>query len=61
MSPDDEMTRNCINGDDKQLIEYIEICKIINKKAREDTGKYNQNFIRETMKGSKSLRKERRR
>ena len=48
------------NGDDKQRIEYAEICKTIKKKAREDIRKYNQEIIRETIVASKNLRKVRR-
>jgi hypothetical protein len=44
------------DGDDKQRIEYAEICKIIKKNAREDTRKYNQEIIREMIMASKSLR-----
>ena len=46
------------NGDDKQPIEYAEICKTIKKKARQDIGKYNQEIIRETIMAPKSLRTE---
>ena len=45
------------NGDDKQRIEYTEICKTIKNKAREDIWKYNQKIIRETIVTPKSLRK----
>ena len=61
MSPDDETTKMVGNGDDKQLIEYAEICKTIKKKAREDIRKYNQEITRETIMTSKSLLKVRRR
>ena len=44
------------NGDNKQRIEYANICKTIKKKAREDIRKYNQETIME----SKSLKKVRR-
>ena len=33
------------NGDNKQRIEYAEICKTIKKKAREDIRKYNQEIL----------------
>ena len=45
------------NDNDKQRIEYAEICKTIKKDAREDIRKYNQESIRETIMVSKSLRK----
>ena len=45
------------NGDNKQRIEYAEICKTIKTKAREDIRKYNQEIIRETIMASKSLKK----
>ena len=45
------------NGDDKQRIEYAEISNTIKRKARDDTRKYNQEIIRETIVTSKSLRK----
>ena len=61
MSPDDETTKMVGNDDDKQLIEYAEICKTIKKKARENTRKYNQEITRETIMTSKSLLKVRRR
>ncbi len=48
-------------GDDKARIEYVEICKTINKKAREDISKYNQEIIREAITATNSLRKVRRR
>ena len=44
------------NGNNKQRTEYTEICKTIKKKAREDTRKYNQEIIRETIMASKSLK-----
>ena len=47
-------------GDNKQGIEYAEICKTIKKKAREDIMKYNQYFKRETIMALKSLKKVRR-
>ena len=45
------------NGDDKQQLEYAEICKTIKNKAREDIRKYNLEIIRETIMTSKSLKK----
>ena len=48
------------NGDDKQQLEYAEICKTIKKKAREDIRDYNQAIIPETIMASKSIRKVRR-
>ena len=45
------------NGDDKQQIEYAEICKTIKTKAREDIRKYNQEIVRDTIVTSKSLKK----
>ena len=48
------------NGDNKQRIEYAEICNTIKKKAREDTRKYNHEIIRETAMASMSLKKVRR-
>ena len=41
-------------------IEYVEICKTIKKKAREDIGKHNLDEIRETIETNKSLKKVRR-
>ena len=48
------------NGEDKQRIEYAEICKTTKKKAKEDTRKYNQEITRETIIASKNLKKVRR-
>ena len=48
------------NGDNRQRIEKAEICKTIKTKAKEDTRKYNQEIIRETIIVSKSLKKVRR-
>ena len=45
------------NGDNKQQLEYAEICKTIKNKAREDIRKYNLEIIRETIMTSKSLKK----
>ena len=47
-------------GNNKQRIDYAEICKTIKKKAREDIRKYNHNILRETVMASKSLKKGRR-
>ena len=44
-------------GDDKQRLEYAEICKKIKKKSKENTRKYNLEIIRETFMASKSLKK----
>ena len=41
-------------------IEYIEICKTIKRKAKEDVRMYNSKIIREMIMASKSLRKGRR-
>ena len=41
--------REMESGDNKQRIEYAEICKSIKKKAREDIRKYTQEIIRETI------------
>ena len=38
-------------------IEYVEICKTIKKKAKEDIRKHNLDEIRETIEASKSLKK----
>ena len=48
------------NGDNKQRIEYAEICKTIKKNAREDIRKYNHKIIRETIMASRCLKKVRR-
>ncbi len=40
--------------------EYVEICKTIKKKAREDILKHNLDEIRETIEASKSLKRVRR-
>ena len=37
-------------------LEYVEICKTINKKAGEDIRKHNLDEIRETIEASKSLK-----
>ena len=41
-------------------IEYVEICKTIKKKAREDIRKHNLDEIQESIEASKSLKKVRR-
>ena len=41
-------------------VEYVEICKTIKKKAKEDIRKHNLDGIRETIEASKSLKKVRR-
>ena len=48
------------NNTPRDHIEYVEICKTIKKKAREDTRKHNLDEIRETIEASKSLTKVRR-
>ena len=48
------------NNIPRDHIEYVEICKTIKKKAREDIRKTNLNEIRETIEASKSLKKVRR-
>ena len=48
------------NGNDKQITEYAEICKIIKEKARADIRKYKKNIMRETTMASKSLKNIRR-
>ena len=58
-SPDDKTTRNGGKRDDKQRIEYAEICMIM-KKARKDIRKYNQEIIRGEIMASKSPKKVRR-
>ena len=40
--------------------EYVEICKTIKKKAREDIRKHNLDELRETTEATKSLKKVRR-
>ena len=47
-------------GDNKQRLEYGEICKTITKKARDYIRKYNQNIIPETIMASKILNEVRR-
>ena len=41
----------------RDRIEYVEICKTVKKKAREDIRKHNLNEIRETIEASKSLKR----
>ena len=48
------------NNTPRDHIEYVEICKNIKKKAREDIRKHNLDEIRETIEASKSLKKVRR-
>ena len=52
-----EMTEN---NTPRDHIEYVEICKTIKKKAREDIRKHNLDEIRKTIEASKSLKKVRR-
>ena len=48
------------NKTPRDHIEYVEICKTIKKKAREDIRTHNLHEIRETIEASKSLKKVRR-
>ena len=48
------------NKTPRDNIEYVEICKTIKKKAKEDTRKHNLDEIRETIEASKSLKNVRR-
>ena len=48
------------NNTPRDHIEYVEICKTIKKKAREDIRKHDLDEIRETIEASKSLKKVRR-
>ena len=48
------------NETPRDHIEYVEICKPIKKKAREDIRKHNLDEIRETIEASRSLKKVRR-
>ena len=48
------------NKTPKDHIEYVEICKTIKNKAREDIRKHNLDEIRETIEATKSLKKVRR-
>ena len=45
------------NKTPKEHIEYVEICKTVKKKVREDIRKHNLDEIRETIETSKSLKK----
>ena len=58
--PHEKLRKMAGNGDNKQRIEYTEICNTIKKKAREDIRKYNQEIVRETMMASKIVNKVRR-
>ncbi len=49
-----------VNKTPRDHIEYVEICKTIKKKAKEDIRKHNLDVIRETIEASKSLKKVRR-
>ena len=49
-----------VNETPRDHIEYVEICKTIKKKAKEDIRKHNLDEIRETIEASKSLKKVRR-
>ena len=42
------------HGDNRQRINYAEICKTIKKNAREDIRKNNQDIIRETIMASRA-------
>ena len=48
------------NKNPRDHIEYVEICKTIKKKAKEDIRKHNLDEIRETIEASKSFKKVRR-
>ncbi len=48
------------NNTPRDHIEYVEICKTIKTKAKEDIRKNNLGEIRETIEASKSLKKVRR-
>ena len=48
------------NETPRDHIEYVEICKTITKKAKEDIRKHNLDEIREKIEASKSLKKVRR-
>ena len=48
------------NKTPRDHIKYVEICKTIKKKAKEDIRKHNLDEIRETIEASKSLKKVRR-
>ena len=48
------------NNTPRDHIEYVEICKTVKKKVREDIRKHNLDEIRETFEASKSLKTGRR-
>ena len=48
------------NKNPRDHIEYVEICKTIKKKTKEDIRKHNLDEIRETIEASKSLKTVRR-
>ena len=48
------------NETPRDHIKYVEICKTIKKKAKEDIRKHNLDEIRETIEASKSLKMVRR-
>ena len=52
--------REMVKNTARDCIEYIEICKTLKKKAKEDIRKYNLDTIRKTIETSKSLNKVRR-
>ena len=54
------MKKKIENKTPRDHIEYVEICKTIKKKAKEDIRKHNLDEIRETIEASKSLKKVRR-
>ena len=61
MVPQDSgRTNRTATGLLRDHIEYVEICKTIKKKAKEDIRKHNLDEIRETIAASKSLKKVRR-
>ena len=48
------------NNTTRDHIEYVEVCKTVKKKVRENIRKHNLDEIRETIEASKSLKKVRR-
>ena len=48
------------NNTPRDHVEYVEICKTIKKKAREDIRKHNLDEIRETIEASKKKNRRRR-
>ena len=46
-----------VNKTTRDHIVYVEVCKTIKKKAREDIRKHNLDEIRETIEATKSLKK----